>query len=129
VRHGWDKQWWLTMMTEGGLAATPAVNLVQNIGFGAGATHGVYEREMQPAEPMPMPLVHPAVVALDVEVERELELLLSRVGGRTAQLARRLITHPRLRAVARAALHSRAAAHATRVASRVTDRRGASRGV
>ncbi|UMG91118.1 hypothetical protein [Nocardioides sp. TF02-7] len=48
VRHGWDKQWWITMLTEGGLAATPAVNMVQNIGFGAGATHGVYERETDP---------------------------------------------------------------------------------
>jgi hypothetical protein len=129
VRHGWDKQWWITMLTEGGLAATPAVNMVENIGFGAGATHGVYERELDPARPMPQPVVHPRSVALDVEVERELELLLSRVGGRTTELARRLITHPRLRAMARTALHSRAAVRATRVASRITDRRGASGGI
>lgn len=122
VRHGWDKQWWLTMLTEGALAATPAVNLVQNVGFGAGATHGVYEHETEPATPMPMPLRHPARVELDVEVERELELLLSRVGGRTAQTARRLVTHPRLRRVARAILHSETTARATRIASRLTDR-------
>ena len=128
VRHGWDKQWWITMMTEGGLAATPATNMVENVGFGAGATHGVFERELDPARPMTFPLTHPARVALDVEVERELELLLSRLGGRTAQLARQLITQPHLRAVARKALHSRTAARATRLASRLTDRRGASRG-
>jgi hypothetical protein len=122
VRHGWDKQWWLTMLTEGGLAATPAVNLVQNVGFGAGATHGVYEHETDAAQAMPQPLHHPAKVTLDVEIERELELLLSRVGGRTAQRARELVTNPRLRRVARAILHSETTARATRLASRLTDR-------
>ncbi|GAB2974179.1 glycosyltransferase family 2 protein [Nocardioides montaniterrae] len=126
VRHGWDKQWWLTMMTEGGLAATPAVNMVQNVGFGAGATHGVFERETEAALPMPMPLRHPAAVALDVEVERDLELLLSRVGGRSVELARRMVTNPRLRAVGRKVLHSKAMASTTRIASRLTDR-GATR--
>jgi hypothetical protein len=63
-----------------------------------------------------------------VEVERELELLLSRVGGRTVERARRLVRNPHLRRAGRAVLHSRAAAHATRLASRVTDRRGAPRG-
>jgi hypothetical protein len=122
IRHGWDKQWWLTMMTEGGLAATPAVNMVQNVGFGAGATHGVFERETDPALPMPLPLHHPEAVALDVGVERELELLLSRLGGRTAALARRWVTHPALRTVGRKVLHSNTAARATRLASRLTDR-------
>ena len=122
VRHGWDKQWWLTMMTEGGLAATPAVNMVQNIGFGAGATHGVYEHETEPPRPMPLPLQHPAAVALDVEVERDLELLMSRAGGKTVQLVRRMVKNPRLRAVGRKVLHSSAMANATRAASRITDR-------
>ncbi len=122
IRHGWDKQWWLTMMTEGGLAATPAVNMVQNVGFGAGATHGVFERETDPALPMPLPLHHPAAVVLDVEVERDLELLLSRVGGRTVEFARRMVTNPRVRNVGRKVLHSNAMASATRFASRITDR-------
>lgn len=125
VRHGWDKQWWLTMLTEGALAATPAVNMVQNVGFGAGATHGVYERETDPARPMPQPLHHPAEVSLDVEVERELELLISRIGGRTVDRVRRVVTNPHLRRVARAILHSETSARATRLASRLTDRRGA----
>ncbi|GAB3855523.1 hemolytic protein HlpA [Nocardioides maradonensis] len=122
VRHGWDKHWWLTMMTEGALAATPAVNMVQNVGFGADATHGVFERETEPALPMPLPLRHPAAVALDVEVERDLELLLARVGGRTVEAARRMVTNPRLRSVGRKVLHSDAMARATRLASRITDR-------
>lgn len=122
VRHGWDKQWWLTMMTEGGLAATPAVNLVENVGFGAGATHGVYEHATEPARPMPLPLRHPEAVVLDVEVERDLELLMSRAGGQTVQLVRRMVKNPRLRAVGRKVLHSNAMASATRAASRITDR-------
>lgn len=122
ITHGWDKQWWLTMLTEGGLAATPALNLVENIGFGADATHGVHERAMDPAVPMPFPLRHPQAVALDVEVERELELLLNRVGGRAARIGRRLIRSPRLRSLARRAAHSRAAVRTIRTASRLTHR-------
>jgi hypothetical protein len=127
VRHGWDKHWWLTMLTEGALAATPAVNMVQNIGFGAGATHGVYEHDTEVAQGMPQPLRHPTQVVLDVEVERELELLLSRVGGRTVERARRAVTNPRVRGVARAILHSETAARASRLVSRLTDRRGSPR--
>ena len=128
VRHGWDKQWWLSMLHEGGLAATPSVNMVENVGFGAGATHGVYEHRLDPPAPMAMPLRHPARVELDVEVERELELLLSRIGGGVAQRARRVVTNPHLRRVGRAVLHSKAAASASRTLSRLTDRTGAARG-
>ena len=39
ITHGWDKHWWLTIMSEGGLSATPAVNIVANVGFGDEATH------------------------------------------------------------------------------------------
>lgn len=124
ITHGWDKQWWLTIMSEGGLSATPAVNLVHNAGFGADATHGVVERDTEPAEPMPFPLHHPATVALDVEVERELELLLSRVGGRTATLARRVVRSPRLRRALRRAADSGPARRAQRAVSRMTQRRG-----
>lgn len=128
VRHGWDKQWWLSMLHEGGLAATPSVNMVENIGFGAGATHGVHEHRLDPPMPMPMPLRHPAAVALDVEIERELELLLSRIGGGFANRVRLMVTNPYLRRAGRAVLHSRAAASASRTLSRLTDRTGAARG-
>ena len=119
VTHGWDKQWWLTMMTEGALAVTPARNLVQNIGFGAGATHGVGERETEPAQPMPMPLRHPTQVTLDEAVERELELELNRVGGRAARIARRLVRSPRLRRLLRSAAHSGPAVRAARLTSQL----------
>lgn len=123
VTHGWDKHWWLTIMTEGGLSITPSVNLVENQGFGADATHTVSPgRSDDPAEPMVFPLRHPAQVVLDVAVERELELHLNRVGGPAAKLARALIRSPRLRRVARAAVNSAPATSATRLVARLTQR-------
>jgi hypothetical protein len=123
VTHGWDKHWWLTMMTESGLAVTPSRNLVENQGFGEDATHTVSPgRADDPAEPMEFPLRHPAQVALDVTVERELELHLNRFGGRSAQLARALIKSPRLRRAARAVVNSAPATSATRLLARLTHR-------
>ncbi|KAA1427473.1 glycosyltransferase family 2 protein [Nocardioides antri] len=123
VTHGWDKHWWLTIMTEGGLCIAPSGNLVVNSGFGADATHGYAPgREDDPAEPMEFPLKHPPEVALNVEVERELELHLNRVGGPAARLARKVIKSPRLRRAARAAVNSRPAKGAARVASRMAQR-------
>lgn len=124
VTHGWDKQWWLTMLTHGGLAVTPAVNLVANDGFGLDATHSVAPgREQEAAEEMPFPLRHPDRVALDVEVERELELLLARIGGRSARIARRVIKSPTMRKVLRGAVHSAPATYVARKASRLTQGR------
>lgn len=122
ITHGWDKHWWLTIMSEGGLSITPAVNLVHNAGFGADATHGVVERPMPPAEPTSFPLRHPAAVTLNVEVERELELELARVGGRTAMIARRLVRSPMLRRAIRAAVYSGPARRAVRQGSKIRQR-------
>lgn len=122
ITHGWDKHWWLTMMTVGAFAASPAVNLVENVGWGPDATHGQARRD-HPATPMEFPLRHPAQVALNPEVERELELVLNRVGGRAAMMARRLVKSPQLRRVARSLVYSRAAVATARAASRLTDRR------
>jgi hypothetical protein len=123
VRHGWDTQWWLTMLTEGGLAVSPSVNMVENVGFGADATHGVSDREMEPARAIAFPLRHPERVAVDTEVERELELLLNRIGGNAARLARRLVKNPRARRLLRRIADSRTAVAVARLASRATDRR------
>lgn len=120
VTHGWDKHWWLTMMTFGALAATPSVNLVENVGWGADATHGVAEgKRDHPAQAMDLPLHHPARVELSVPVEHELELVLSRVGGRAATIARRLVRSPRLRQAARTAVNSRAGAATHRLVSQI----------
>lgn len=124
VTHGWDKHWWLSIMSEGGVCVAPSHSLVENIGFGEGATHTVGSGvDYGVAQPMSFPLAHPAVVAVDVEVERELELILNRVGGRTARLARRLVRSPRMRRVLRSAADSRAATGLARTLSRMSDRR------
>ena len=122
VTHGWDKHWWISIIGAGGLAATPAVNLVENAGFGADATHGVSDRTTEPARPMTFPLRHPAAVALNADVERELELLLNRVGGPAARIARRLVRSPKLRRLLRGAVNSRLAVAAARTLSRATSR-------
>jgi hypothetical protein len=110
------------MISEGGLAVSPAVNLVENVGFGVDATHGVVEREMDPAHAMDFPLHHPGAVVVDTEVERELELLLNRVGGRAARVARKLVRSPRARRVLRRMADSKTAVRASRAASRLRDR-------
>lgn len=120
--HGWDKHWWLSIIDAGGLAITPANNLVSNEGFGADATHGVSDRTDTPVERLEHSVRHPAEVALDREVERELELALGRVGGRTARMARRFITSPRLRRTARSVVDSGPVVAATRRLSRLRAR-------
>lgn len=123
VTHGWDKHWWLTMLSVGALAVSPAVNTVQNVGWGPDATHGVAAgRRDHAATEMQMPLRHPQHVHLNVEVERELELALNRVGGRAAMMARRLVKSQKLRDIARSTVNSRAAIGVARAASRLTDR-------
>ena len=118
ITHGWDKHWWLTIMSEGGLSTTPALNLVANVGFGNDATHAMSSRVEEETTAMSFPLRHPPRVTLSVEVERELELVLNRVGGRAAQLARRVVRSSKLRAVLRRAADSRPATAAARTASR-----------
>lgn len=119
VIHGWDKHWWITMLTLGGLALSPSRNLVENVGWGEDATHGAAAgKRDHGAAAMDFPLRHPARVAINVEVERELELALSRVGGRAAMLARRLVKSPQLRRAARTAVNSRPAMAVQRFVSR-----------
>lgn len=119
ITHGWDKHWWITIAAADGLSATPRPNLVENIGFGADATHTAEaDHYGEPAVPVTFPLHHPASVARDVEIERELELLLNRVGGRAAVLARKLVSSPRLRAALRQMAHSDLAQRTSRRLSR-----------
>ena len=123
VTHGWDKHWWLTMMTFGAYALSPAVNMVENVGWGEDATHGVaHGKRDHAAESIGFPLRHPAEVALSADVERELELVLSRVGGRAATLARQVLRSPRLRHAARTAVNSRAGVATHRLLTQLGER-------
>ncbi len=123
VTHGWDKHWWLTIMSEGGVCVTPSHSLVENIGFGEGATHTVGAGvDYGVARPMAFPLVHPPDVVIDAAIERELELILNRVGGRAARVTRRLVRSRRIRRVLRSVADSRAATGLARTLSRMSDR-------
>ena len=88
-------------MSEQGLSTTPAVNLVENDGYGEGATHTRADKGPEPAAPMPMPLTHPVEVTLNRAIEAELELILLRTDGRLSRWARRLIRPLWLRSIVR----------------------------
>lgn len=58
----WDFQWFYNCYSHGGLAITPAANMVSNIGFGADATHtSVLASKLAdiPARDVEFPLRHP----------------------------------------------------------------------
>jgi hypothetical protein len=99
--RGWDHHWWVTIMSRQGLSIMPARTLVENDGYGEGATHTRSDKETTPAEPMTFPLIHPAHVALNRDVEGELELVLLRTDGRFSRLARQLIQPLWMRAIVR----------------------------
>jgi hypothetical protein len=62
--NAWDFQWFYAMITNHSLSIVPRVNLVENIGFGSGATHTVYEWEKPAVRvgSLDLPLTHPPVV-------------------------------------------------------------------
>ena len=57
----WDSHWWLSQIEMGGLAVTPARNLVRNVGVGPDATHITSSRPMPASVPMQFPLRIPSV--------------------------------------------------------------------
>lgn len=64
----WDIPWTYTCMKENGLCIVPNKNLIQNIGFGQGATHSIankgYIGEMK-LEALTFPLIHPEKIDVD----------------------------------------------------------------
>lgn len=61
----WDYQWGFAKLSRRQLSAVPCVNLIENIGFGAGATHtAVASGDLQRGV-MSFPLVHPKVTRDD----------------------------------------------------------------
>ncbi len=71
-QYTWDVAWTLSCWLSEGLSVCPAVNLVSNIGFGAGATHTTDADSPFAAlvtEALAVPLTHPAEVAADVRAE------------------------------------------------------------
>ncbi|HVV55228.1 MAG TPA: hypothetical protein VHC47_07890 [Mucilaginibacter sp.] len=66
--HWWDYQWAFAININSGLAVTPNVNLVKNIGFGENATHTLSSndrRAKNEAKEIEFPLKHPAFIIHD----------------------------------------------------------------
>jgi len=88
----WDYPWSASVWYHGGLAATPNVNLVTNIGFGPDGTHTVAnsDQEGQPVFPLG-PLTHPATVEQDRNADRYVfDNILGGINGRWYNRGRRL---------------------------------------
>jgi hypothetical protein len=68
----WDYQWAFAMWHKGAFSITPERNLVQNIGFGRGATNTAARRRMGsfPAGEIEFPLRHPAALVWDRDLDR-----------------------------------------------------------
>ncbi|OON65689.1 hypothetical protein B0919_23735 [Hymenobacter sp. CRA2] len=72
--HVWDYQWHFAVAAHSALCVVPAVNLVSNIGFGAGATHthdGADALAAVPAAELTFPLRHPTHVLRDHRRDRQ----------------------------------------------------------
>ncbi|MBS3964775.1 MAG: nucleotide-diphospho-sugar transferase [Methylomonas sp.] len=68
----WDYQWTVCVWRNNGLTATPNVNLISNIGFGAEATHTLAENNPQsnmPTQSMGK-IIHPLKVERNAEADR-----------------------------------------------------------
>lgn len=95
-RDTWDYQWTFCYLRHGLLGALPRVALIENLGFGADATHTGGETWLAPAvEPMRFPLRHPAEIVPDLEAEARASRrfftersLLDRIAGRLRRLWR-----------------------------------------
>ena len=71
----WDYRWTYTKVFEHRFTIIPAVNLVQNIGFGSGATHttNADARHMPALRTMQFPLRHPASMIWSRQYDRLLQ--------------------------------------------------------
>jgi hypothetical protein len=67
----WDHQWTITQWDAGGLAISPTVNLVQNIGFGPGAVNFTRDSRLSiPRAEITFPLRHPPDLSVDPRHDR-----------------------------------------------------------
>jgi hypothetical protein len=71
----WDYAWTFTCWRTRGLTVVPAVNLVSNIGFGAGGTHTPADLDLMRVANLRThdigPIRHPLAVAVDRAADRE----------------------------------------------------------
>jgi hypothetical protein len=73
----WDYQWVYSLWAAGGLAVIPQVNLVENIGFGEGATHTTSAADA-PKEMKTRELSWPLAFTQDMEIDEAADLVTER---------------------------------------------------
>ena len=101
VVSSWAIHWVLSNLSTGSLAITSAVPLVANLGFGEHGTNTRTKRVLPTAGAMTFPLIHPAEVALNRDLELEMERHIRRELGALARIARRVVPQGRSRVFAR----------------------------
>lgn len=70
VPDSWAYRWTFTCLLHGGLTALPNRNLVENIGFGADATHTTAASARSPAAAGLSPITHPSFLLRDAAADR-----------------------------------------------------------
>ena len=75
----WDFQWGFARLIQSGLAISPSVNLITNIGNGADATHTAKKSMVSEltSYSMEFPLVHPPYVMQDEEYDKKMFMKLN----------------------------------------------------
>ena len=70
----WDIQWSFSVMSNNGMAITPNINLVQNIGFGSNSTHTnvTAEKIKQKSQPMHQINLNNDLVVANIEADNSL---------------------------------------------------------
>jgi hypothetical protein len=101
TQFGWDSYWCLSIVSANAFVATPATNLVENIGSGPDATHGRGGVDQVSARAIGGPLTHPPDVALNPGIERGMERIVASHVGRAARFFAWCLPHGPVRDLAR----------------------------
>jgi hypothetical protein len=117
----WDYQWGFAMWAHGGLSIRPSVNLISNVGFGAGATNTTATSTSAnlPTEAMKFPLRHPPFMMRDAYEDEFLPEGMGRkpLGRRIMGKAKRCLKKVTPAPVRRGMRFCMAAAHAVTMAA------------
>jgi len=95
----WDHQWQYAVMSRHGLAISPSVNLVSNVGYRSDATQTPLAGDLanMPTRPMAFPLRHPPMTAENPRIERHMERTMILQIGREVELFRKIVPSHRVR--------------------------------
>jgi hypothetical protein len=89
----WDYQWMYTNLIQSTLSIVPCVNMIENIGYGADATHTVVlgDAHKLKSRPIEFPLVHPpTLIPLRSMDRRDMEVSNFRTSTPLRRVARQL---------------------------------------